>query len=133
MKQTAEITEEKLISSGTAEELRIDLHDAKDHFAYKYRTYIKIPTKGVYKFYTYSDDGSVLYINGEKVVDNDGGHSARRREGKIALEAGYHLLELHYFEDYMGETLEVGISSRHLSEQPIPTEWLYRPTLGLTQ
>lgn len=127
MKRTDQITEDKRVAEGTMENFRIDLYEPKDHFAYKYRTFIKVPVRGLYKFYTYSDDGSVLYINGEKVVDNDGGHSARRRDGKIALEAGFHLLEIDYFEDYMGETLEVGISSRHFYEQTIPADWLYLP------
>ena len=59
-----------------------------DHFAYDFHTLIQIPEKGIYRFYTFSDDGSMLYIDGKLVVDNDGGHSARRAEGKIALEKG---------------------------------------------
>ena len=41
-------------------------------------------------FYTISDDGSKLYIDDKLIVDNDGGHSVRRAEGKVALEKGYH-------------------------------------------
>ena len=59
-----------------------------DHFAYDFRTLVKIPERGVYRFYTFSDDGSKLYIDGKLIVDNDGGHSGRRAEGKVALEAG---------------------------------------------
>ena len=43
---------------------------------------MKIPERGVYRFYTFSDDGSKLYIDGKLIVDNDGGHSGRRAEGK---------------------------------------------------
>lgn len=127
MKMTDQITEDKKVATGTMPNFAIDLYDQEDHFAYKYRTYIRIPERGVYRFYTYSDDGSVLYLDGKKVVDNDGGHSSQMREGKVALEPGYHLLEVHYFEDYMGNELQVGIIGRNLPEQPIPSEMLYLP------
>lgn len=47
---------------------------AEDHFAYEFRALIQIAQRGIYRFYTYSDDGSVLLIDGTQVVDNDGGH-----------------------------------------------------------
>ncbi|MCX4263856.1 MAG: metallophosphoesterase [Muribaculaceae bacterium] len=98
---------------------------AEDHFGYVFEGLIDIPVKGIYNFYTYSDDGSQLFIDGELVVDNDGGHSARRRDGQIALDAGLHKIKLCYFEDYMGEALEVGISSLEIFEQPIPADMLF--------
>lgn len=59
-----------------------------DHFAYDFRTLVKIPERGVYRFYTFSDDGSKLYIDGKLIVDNDGGHSGRRAEGKSLSKQG---------------------------------------------
>lgn len=99
----------------------------EDHFAYEFRTLLSIPRRGVYRFYTYSDDGSLLLVDGVKVVDNDGGHSARRAEGKVALEAGLHEVVIRYFEDYMGQALEVGYSSRYLPEAPLPASALFVP------
>ena len=54
----------------------------KDHFAYEFRKLINIPEKGVYRFYTYSDDGSKLFIDGKAIVDNDGSHNARIAKGR---------------------------------------------------
>ena len=88
--------------------------------------HLKIPKDGVYNFYTYSDDGSQLWIADQLVVDNDGSHNERRREGKIALRKGYHRLVLKYFDDYMGQQLQVGISSREISERLLPKEMLFR-------
>ncbi|MDE5626583.1 MAG: metallophosphatase, partial [Candidatus Amulumruptor sp.] len=98
-----------------------------DHFAFKFRSLLRVPRRGIYRFYTYSDDGSVLRVDGTKVVDNDGGHSARRREGSIALEAGRHLVEVDYIENYMGQELEVGFTSRDIPETVIPDSLLFRP------
>lgn len=112
-------------STGVMPGFDITKAPADDHFGYIFEGYIEIPVKGVYRFYTYSDDGSQLFIDGRLVVDNDGGHSARRREGKIALEAGLHPIKLYYFEDYMGQELEVGLSSLEIEEQPIPNSMLF--------
>ena len=112
-------------STGIMPDLDITGSPADDHFGYVFEGYIDIPVKGLYQFYTYSDDGSQLFINDRLVVDNDGGHSARRREGKIALEAGLHPIKLFYFEDYMGQELEVGISSLEIEEQPVPASMLF--------
>ena len=109
------------------ENISIENARLEDHFGYDYRTMIKIPKKGVYRFYTFSDDGSKLFIDGQEVVDNDGGHSARRREGKVALDEGFHELRVLYFEDYMGQELEVGISSREIIETTLPDKILYIP------
>ncbi|GAE16813.1 transcriptional regulator, MecI family [Bacteroides pyogenes JCM 6292] len=69
----------------------------------------------------------MLYIDGEQIVDNDGGHSGRRAEGKVALEKGLHELRLLYFEDYMGQELEVGYSGRNIEETVLPDTMLFLP------
>jgi len=126
-KSTADIAACTMVKSGTMNNFSIAEADSADHFAYEFDALINIPVRGVYRFYTRSDDGSALLIDGKKVVDNDGGHSAKRAEGKIALEAGYHRLSLLYFEDYMGQELEVGIAGRHIDETAIPDDMLYLP------
>ena len=126
-KRVAAIASCKVVKEGTMKNFSIKDAPVTDHFAYNFRTLIEIPEKGVYRFYTFSDDGSVLYIDGKQVVDNDGGHSARRAEGKIALEKGLHELQVLYFEDYMGQELEVGYSGRNILETPLPDNMLYLP------
>jgi alkaline phosphatase D len=79
-----------------------------DHYAIRFRGFIEVAQTGLYEFYTYSDDGSRLFIGETLVVDNDGSHSRRLRMGKIALQAGLHPLQVDYFEDYSGQVLEVG-------------------------
>ena len=126
-KKTSEITSGKKVKEGNMENFSIKEASVEDHFGYDYRTLIKIPKKGVYRFYTYSDDGSKLYVDGQEVVDNDGGHNARRRTGEVALDEGFHELRILYFEDYMGQELEVGFSSRDIVETILPNELLYLP------
>jgi hypothetical protein len=124
-KHIADINTAKAVKTGTMDYPTIVNAPIDDHFAYTFDALIDIPERAVYRFYTYSDDGSKLFIDGVEVVDNDGGHSARRAEGKIALEKGLHRLQVRYFEDYMGQELEIGYSSRNHRESPIPPTMLF--------
>lgn len=126
LRQLADIARNaELKRSGITDRITLDIASVKDSFAIIFNGLIKIPKQGVYRFYTYSDDGSRLSIGGRVVVDNDGSHSARRKDGKIALEAGFHDFELVYFDDYMGEVLEVGYASRFFPEQILPDSMLF--------
>lgn len=124
-KQTEELKKAKPVASGVASSISLEPAKQDDYFGLEYTAYLKIDKKGVYRFYTYSDDGSRLYIDNQLVVDNDGSHSARRKDGQIALEAGYHELKVLYFESYMGQELEVGISGLSIRETPIPGNMLF--------
>lgn len=124
-KNTGEIAQEKPVKNGILKNISIDPATAQDSMAFVFKTWIKIPEKSVYRFYTYSDDGSKLFIDGQLVVDNDGSHSMRRADGKVALDKGFHELTVLYFEDYMGEMLEVGYSSRNIREDILPDNILF--------
>ena len=52
----------------------IDGFDATDNFVMRWRGVITVPVDGHYNFATESDDGSLLYIDGQRIVDNDGIH-----------------------------------------------------------
>lgn len=125
IKTTALIDKFPITSEGVLPNFSISPAKVKDRFAFKFETWIKIPKTGLYKFYTYSDDGSMLYVDGKTVVDNDGGHSARYRKATVGLEEGFHKLEVHYFEDYMGEMLLVGMVGIDIPEGEIPNEILF--------
>lgn len=84
----------------------IGMAPQEDHFGYRFEGLIRIPERGVWTFATKSDDGSVLSIDGRKVVDNDGSHASILASGRVALEAGLHRYELLYFEDYEGQEME---------------------------
>ncbi|MDE7128583.1 MAG: hypothetical protein K2O58_11955, partial [Bacteroidales bacterium] len=67
-----------------------------------------VPEKAVWEVMTTSDAGRVLYIDGHRVVNNDGSHAAIAATGRIALDKGMHRFELLYFEDYEGQDLAWG-------------------------
>ena len=131
LQSVEEIASLQPLKTGTLDNFSIADAAVEDGFAYEFCAWIKIPEKGVYRFYTLSDDGTKLYIDGQTVVDNDGSHSKQYVYGEIALEAGFHQLRLLYFEDYDGQMLEVGFLSKNIFERPIPNELLYLPNVEL--
>lgn len=79
----------------------------KDHFAAKYTGELNVETGGRYTIFLTSDDGSALYIDGRRVIDNDGLHGALERKVTLDLSAGAHEIEIRYFEKTGGQTLRL--------------------------
>ena len=103
--QVADLKHAKAADRGVMPEPSILKATQPDHFGYVFTGLIQVPEDGVYTFATKSDDGSVLYIGGEKVVNNDFSHAAVQATGKVALKKGCHQYRLEYFEDYEGDHL----------------------------
>lgn len=126
-KSTADVLKAKPVKEGTFRNFTIQEAAADDHFGYQFRSLVNIPERGVYKFHIYSDDGARLFIDDQEVIDNDGSHSAGEATGKVALEKGFHEIRVIYFEDYMGQALEIGITGKNLPKQVLPDEMLFLP------
>jgi len=114
----------KADEEGVAESLSLPETQLPEQFGMIFAGYVRIPSRGVYTFHTFSNDGSLLFIDDERVVDNDGPHSARPQSGQIALEPGLHLLRLEYFQAGAAKALEVSVEGPGLPKQPVPAEML---------
>ncbi len=99
-----------------------------DNFSIRYTGLISITTAGSYTFYTSSDDGSKLMINGLQVVNNDGPHGVVEQSGTIALTAGLHEFETLFFEIGGGESLLVQYAGPGISKQAVPFSVFYQTT-----
>lgn len=93
---------------------------AGDRFALRHSGYIAVPADGLYTFFTTSDDGSQLLIDGQLVVDNDGPHGAVERSGVVGLLAGTHRIEVRYFEMNGGDSLVAAWQGPQLDKATIP-------------
>ena len=78
-----------------------------DYFAAQYEGKLVVETGGTYTFNMASDDGSVLFINGQPVLDNDGLHGTRTRSVTLELDEGAHDIEVRYFENGGAQTLQL--------------------------
>ena len=98
------------------------LKTSDDHFALRYEGAIDIKKSGEYTFYTTSDDGSMLFVNDEMVVDNDGDHGPTTKSGKIKLSKGKYPFRIDYFENIGGELLVVEYKGPGMDRQEVPFE-----------
>jgi len=97
----------------------------QERFGFVYDGFILIPSDAVYTFSTESDDGSKLFIDLREVVNNDGLHALKEKEGTIALKKGYHRIRVEYFEKTGSDELRVSWRSNKAKKQPIPPEVLF--------
>jgi hypothetical protein len=67
-------------------------------FAIRYTGNFYVATDGDYAFRLVSDDGSRLFIDGEKIIDNDGVHATQSASGNVYLASGQHSIEVDYFQ-----------------------------------
>ena len=68
---------------------------------------LNIATAGEHTFRLTSDDGSVLRIDGNVVVDHDGLHGDTSKDGAVTLTAGNHDLRIDYIEAGGGQVLKL--------------------------
>ncbi len=59
---------------------------------------VNVPKNGIYEFSLASDDGSILWIDGAEIINNDGLHEVTTRTAKIYLEAGQHNFRVAYYQ-----------------------------------
>jgi len=79
-----------------------------------------VPADGVYTFTLSSDDGSRLRIGDVLVIDHDGPHGASEKTGQIALRAGWHPIEVAYFQGGGGRSLELRMAAAGATPGAVP-------------
>ena len=75
-------------------------------FAIRFVGRLWVPAPGNYQFRLNSDDGARLYIEDRLVIDNDGQHPPRARDGSMHLAAGSHDIVVEY---YQGPRYEIAL------------------------
>lgn len=91
----------------------------EETYAMRFTGVIEIPSDGVYRFWTGSDDGSTLRIGNRLVVDNDGLHAYTEVHGDIALRKGRYPISVGYFEAGGGHILRVFWAGQGSEKQEI--------------
>ena len=109
-------------SSGRASEVTIRLPIVKqpERFALRFTGSLPVAKSGKYRFFTESDDGSRLFIDGRQVVNNDGAHGMVEKSGTIDLSAGAHKIAVTYCNHGGGSGLKVSWQGPGFKKQPIP-------------
>lgn len=85
--------------------------------------YVRIPSDDLYEFHLNTDDGALLYIDDQLVVDNDGQHDLHDKSGFLPLQKGLHSIRIQYFNTGTGAWLDAGIYRNR--EKLDPADVLY--------
>lgn len=96
---TNDLSKAAVIDSGIAKSFNpAILKKNNPGFGIIYNGFLRIDADGLYQFSTRSDDGSVLAIDDQPIVNNDGKHPLAEQGGAVALQKGYHKFTLKYFD-----------------------------------
>ncbi len=76
-------------------------------FSIKWEGYLMIEKPGAYQIATKSDDGSVVTIDGEIVVENGGFHASQHVAGTVFLKKGLHHIKVEYFDGGGGAVMQL--------------------------
>jgi hypothetical protein len=71
--------------------------DRFEWFAIRYMGSFQVNQEGEYGFRLVSDDGSRFFIDGQKIIDNDGIHASASASGSVYLTPGTHQIVVGYF------------------------------------
>lgn len=112
-------------AEGVAPVISMDMRQRDEEYALRFTGLVEAPRDGMYTFYTESNDGSRLYIDGVEVVDNDGLHRAETRAGTVALKQGLHRIEVGYFQAGMRYAFDVYWSGPDFERERIPAARLF--------
>ena len=116
----SEIDKGTLREKGTALTLSDDFGQKEEGYGIIFNGYLRVDSDGVYELALTSDDGSMLYLDGQETVLNDGSHSPVTATGFVALRKGLHRLEVRYFQGYAGRELSFRIRQRGEKEFTAP-------------
>ncbi|CAM4140378.1 alkaline phosphatase family protein [Zobellia roscoffensis] len=110
---------------GTTSEIASDeiKEKIKSNTAVRFTSRIEIEKEKNYRFYLRSDDGSKLFIDDELVVDNDGDHGVKTKDGTITLQPGIHPIKVLWFngggDGWLDVFVEEGDAAKQILSQPL--------------
>jgi len=122
---TSEIQKNKPVKTGNIAEFSTRESHSEFNFALTFNGFIKIPEDGLYTFYLESNDGSTLFLNDEKLIDNDGAHGITEISASTSLRAGFHKIKVNYFQLGGGEMLKVSWKGQGFEKAEIPANILF--------
>jgi hypothetical protein len=99
-----------------------------EYFSVRWTGQVRADFTETYTFYTQSDDGVRLTVNGTLLVNNWIDHLSTENSGTIALTAGqWYDIKLEYFNDSGSSVAQLSYQSASTSKQIVPSTSLRTP------
>jgi hypothetical protein len=118
-RNTTDITDTHIVKKGVVGNFTIIDENSGSYFSIIYDGIISIEQDGKYTFYLSSNDGSTLYIDDYKVIDNDGLHSDSEEVTTLSLRKGLHKISVKYFQGALSKALKLSWSHDKISKTEI--------------
>jgi hypothetical protein len=98
----------------------------QDNFSVRWTGQILPQFSETYTFYTYSDDGVRLWVNGQQIINNWTDHAPTENRGQIALTAGQKYdIKIEFYERGGGAVMQLSWSSPRVAKAIIPKSQLF--------
>ncbi len=106
---------------------------APDTFSVRWTGQVQPTTSGTYRFFTRSDDGIRLWVNGQRIINNWTNHSVTEKSGTIALVGGQNYdIRLEYYENTGSSVAQLLWSGPGVTKQIIPQSRLFSTSIDTT-
>jgi glucose/arabinose dehydrogenase len=102
-----------------------------DTFSVRWTGQVEAQYSQVYTFYTQSDDGVRLWVNGVQLVNNWTNHSVTENSGSVSLTAGQRYdIRMEFYENTYDATARLLWSSPSTPKAVVPSTRLYASAAG---
>ncbi len=89
-------------------------------FSIRFSATLQVPRAGEYTFYSRSNDGSEVFVDGKRVVENHGFHDTLEKSGKVTLAAGAHAVVVGLWNVGSNYALAVSWEGPGIKKERIP-------------
>ncbi len=83
---------------GIVENINLNKRTRDKSLAFIFSGYLEIAHDGKYTFFLASNDGSVLHIDDNEIINHDGAHSMIEKSAAVTLSKGKHKIVIKYFQ-----------------------------------
>jgi hypothetical protein len=98
----------------------------KDNFSVRWSGKVQAQFTETYTFYTQTDEGVALWVNGQQIIDDFTDHTLAEDSGTISLQAGeMYDIRLDYYDNQFDAAAKLLWSSVSTPKQIIPQSQLY--------
>jgi len=105
---------------------------ASETFSARWTGQVEAPVTGTYTFYTVSNDGVRLWVNGIRIVNNWTNHGNTENSGTISLTGGQRYdIRMEFYENMSTATARLLWSHASIAKAVVPNERLFTQRQGV--
>jgi hypothetical protein len=124
-RNTKDIQSCNIKNKGIVEKFSLSKWNDQNNFAVIFNGILQINKDNLFTFFIESNDGSVLFLDDKKVIDNDGLHGNYEKSVPISLKKGLHKISVKYFQAGGSKHLNLKWKTKNTNKEEIPAKVLF--------